>query len=162
MLDSQRQLALICFGNPLRGDDAIGAAIFSNLPEALKEKLAYYNLEDKACLIADCLHGRQTAIFIDAVKLADKPGTCHIVDLQGLLRQGSLDKIKISHALSWLDELKLLYPNLPGRLYFFGIEIADSGFSGQISSILKQQQNSIAAKLACLINTCLEWIESDA
>jgi hydrogenase maturation protease len=125
-LDKRSHTLVVCIGNELVADDAVGHEIFSrlqalDLPEGTR--LEYAGVGGIALL--DSLTGRErTMIVVDAVQFGAPAGTIHCLPWEEV---PSCDNSAISaHGIGLKETInvgKLLYPErLPDKITLVGIE----------------------------------------
>ena len=126
MYQQTDQVLIVCIGNDLVADDAVGHEVFlrlqrSALPETVR--LEYAAVGGVALL--DRLTGEEgTMIVVDAVQFGALPGTIHCIpwDELPVLQAGALS----GHDIGLKETIeigKLLYPEkLPRRILLVGIE----------------------------------------
>jgi hydrogenase maturation protease len=115
---------VVCVGNALVGDDAVGCAVHERLasrrlPEGVRLEL----LGVGGLRLLDLLDGEETLVAVDAVQLGAAPGTVHAVALADL--PAPLHAVT-SHGLGLREAVEVgrrLYPErMPGRVFLVGVE----------------------------------------
>lgn len=124
-------LALVAFGNVLRGDDGIACLLCGGLPQTLLNRLCFFDLGLKTQFLSEVVFCHQSVLIVDATANGTTLGEGLCLDLLPLMadkRKGAMPGVTSSHGLSWLDELRLLggLPPSLKDLNFFGVEGAAS------------------------------------
>ena len=124
MSTSDRRTIIICIGNELIADDAVGFEIYSRLDG----RLAGCNTRLEYCGVCGIdmlpmLDGETDMIVVDAVQLGSPPGTIHVIPWDSL----PLNSSAISaHGLGLRETIEIgsiLYPQaMPERVTLVGIE----------------------------------------
>lgn len=147
-------VVVIGIGNPMRGDDGIGAAAVSLLRETVDcTGLECTALDGEATRLMAAWEGRRHAIVIDAVVSGSPPGTVHRFE-QGRDALPAAAAATSSHAagLNEAVELAQVLDRLPGRLTVFGIEVADlapgADLSPAVAAAVPELVDRIASELA--------------
>lgn len=111
---------IICIGNELIADDAVGFEIFNRLSGS-NARLEYCSVGGIDML--PLLDGETDMIVVDAVQFGAEPGTIHVVPWDQL--PGSSSAIS-AHGLGLRETIEigsLLYPqSMPERITLVGIE----------------------------------------
>lgn len=118
---------VVCIGNELVADDAVGHAVYSELSKlTLPEgaRLEYCGVGGIALL--DYLTGSdELMIVVDAVQLGALPGTVHIMEWDSLAPVAEGAAVS-AHGLGLKDTISIgmaLYPDMmPGKTLLVGIE----------------------------------------
>jgi hydrogenase maturation protease len=116
---------VVCVGNRLIGDDAVGPIVFDALSKStLPSSVRLCLLETRGIEVLDELAGEDLLIVIDAVRFSAPPGTIHRMSGDDL-RVASRMPVT-SHDIALVDALSvcaLLYPErMPKEVRFIGIE----------------------------------------
>lgn len=124
MSTSNRRTIIICIGNELVADDAVGFEIYNNL----KKRLICNSARLEFCGVGGIdilplLENETDMIVVDAVQLGSKPGTVHIIPWEELPRETSAIS---AHGLGLRETIEigsLLYPQqMPERVTLVGVE----------------------------------------
>ena len=120
-----KRALIVCSGNDLVADDAIGHEIYRLLSKgALPEWVRLCLLGVGGMDLLDELDGEDLLIVVDAVQFGSAPGTVHVLDWQRLpsqeLRPVSGHGIGVKEAL---QVCRKLYPEkAAGSVYLVGVE----------------------------------------
>jgi len=118
---------VVCIGNELVADDAVGHAVFTRLannPLPPGVRLEYCGVGGVALL--ELLHGSETVmIVVDAVQFGAEAGTVHILDWDRLPAMADGNAIS-AHGIGLKDTIAIgqaLYPErMPERILLVGVE----------------------------------------
>lgn len=131
-------MLILTLGNPLRGDDGIGAAIFARLK---KECLpASVDLVDGGIAGLETvllLQGYQRAIIIDAADMGLKPGSWRSFTLDEVVLgqadiEGTLHSVGLAEALTLGAALNML----PEEIVIYGIQPENTSWQIGLSTTL--------------------------
>jgi hydrogenase maturation protease len=117
---TDRRTVIICIGNELVADDAVGFEIFKRLSgcEARLEYCAVGGID-----LLPLLDGETDMVVVDAVEFGAAPGTLHVLPWNSLPRASTAIS---SHGLGLRETIEIgaiLYPNeMPERITLVGIE----------------------------------------
>jgi hydrogenase maturation protease len=124
MYASDRRTIIICIGNELIADDAVGFEVHKRLESIIDRnriRLEYCGVGGIDLL--PLLWGESDLIVVDAVQFGVKPGTVHVIPWQELPCSSSAIS---AHGLGLRETIeigKTLYPeNMPERITLVGIE----------------------------------------
>lgn len=124
MPTSDRSTIIICIGNELIADDAVGFEIYNLLKRRLigsKARLVFCGVG--GIDILPLLEGETDMIVVDAVQLGVAPGTIHVIQWDSLPLNSSAIS---SHGLGLRETIEignLLYPQeMPEQVTLVGIE----------------------------------------
>jgi len=115
-----RRTIIICIGNELVADDAVGFEIYNRLAncDARREFCSVGGID-----MLPLLDGESDMIVVDAVQLGSEPGTVHVVPWDSLSCSSSAIS---SHGLGLRETIEIgeiLYPGtMPERITLVGIE----------------------------------------
>jgi hydrogenase maturation protease len=117
---ADRRTIIICIGNELIADDAVGFEVYNRL-EGCKARLEYCGVG--GIDILPLFDGETDLIVVDAVQLGSVPGTVHVLPWESLPR-GSTEIS--AHGLGLRETIEIgrtLYPEqMPERITLVGIE----------------------------------------
>jgi len=117
---SDRRTIVICIGNELIADDAVGFEVFNRL-SGCGARLEYCSVGGIDLL--PMLEGETDLIVVDAVQLGALPGTIHVLPWDALPQESSAIS---SHGLGLRETIEIgtaLYPGtMPERITLVGIE----------------------------------------
>ena len=124
MSTSDRNTIIICIGNELIADDAVGFEVHKRLEPGLDgcgARLVYCGVG--GIDILPLLEGESDLIVVDAVQFDAEPGTVHVIPWQELPATGAAIS---AHGLGLRETIeigRLLYPEkMPVRITLVGIE----------------------------------------
>jgi hydrogenase maturation protease len=116
---------VVCVGNGLAGDDAVGEAVYrrlliENLPESVR--VIFLGLGGLSLL--DYFHGQHLLIVVDAVQLNGRPGFIHVLETEQMpVLRGQAVSLHGIGLLEALSVSRTLYPeSVPKRTILVGIE----------------------------------------
>lgn len=120
MPTSNFRTIIICIGNELIADDAVGFEIYNRL-QGCNARLEFRGLG--GIDILSLLDGETDMIIVDAVQLGAEPGTVHVIPWDSLPRNSSAIS---AHGLGLRETIEIgtvLYPQgMPERITLVGIE----------------------------------------
>ena len=124
-LPQRGELALVAIGNPIVENDASALEILKLFRRNIQsDQVCCISLEMSFGWLSHILKSHKSVIILDPI-IVDERHTDDfvIVKLEADVISHSGFPIKLSHGLSWLDEVKLVMVEkaLPERLLFFGI-----------------------------------------
>lgn len=115
-----RRTIIICIGNELIADDAVGFEIYKQL-EGCDARLEFCGVG--GIDILPLLDGEKEMIVVDAVQFGEPPGTIHVIPWDSLPRSS---RGISSHGLGLRETIEIgntLYPQtMPERVTLVGIE----------------------------------------
>ncbi len=114
---------VIGIGSVLGGDDAVGLLVARCIKERLPENAVSVEMTGDSTILVDHFEAAETAVIVDAVRSAGRPGTVHRID--GI----TLDSLRsfrgrTTHDLDLVKAIELAraLSRVPGRLVIFGVE----------------------------------------
>jgi hydrogenase maturation protease len=123
--DPLNAVLIVCVGNDLVADDAVGCQIFERLmgmsfpPEVRLHRVGVGGLA-----LLEELHGEKLLVVVDAVHFGALPGTVHVLDWDALAEDRGPPVT--SHGIGLREVIgicRALYPEKnPGRVVLVGIE----------------------------------------
>lgn len=120
MPTSDRRTIIICIGNELIADDAVGFEIYNRLA-GCNARLEFCGVG--GIDILPLLEGETDMVVVDAVQFGSAPGTVHVIPWDSLPRSSSAIS---AHGLGLRETIEigtLLYPlEMPKRVTLVGIE----------------------------------------
>ncbi len=142
---------VVCIGNDLVADDAVGHSLYHLLQEAVRGR------DVRLCLlgvggmaVVDELEGEQLLVVVDAVQFGALPGTVHVLNWEQIpvmeMRPVSGHGIGVREAL---QVCRKLYPEkLPQKIYLVGVEgacfdMVGSGLSPEVKTALPRALEAI-------------------
>jgi hydrogenase maturation protease len=116
---------VVCVGNGLAGDDAVGEAVYQRLAGTkLPGGIRTVFLGLGGLSILEYLHGQDLLIVVDAVQLGGEPGYVHVMET-GQIPELHGQAVSL-HGIGLLETLaisRMLYPeSAPKRAVLIGIE----------------------------------------
>lgn len=152
----------MAFGNVLRGDDGIAGLLCSGLPQALLDRLCYFDLGLKTQFLSEVVSCHKSVLIVDATANGTTIGEALYLDLLPLVAdkgRSALLRVTSSHGLSWLEELRLMgeLPESIEALNFFGVEAVSSSSSSAfgISTVLEAQIPQLTIRLSGVVEEFL-------
>jgi hydrogenase maturation protease len=130
---SGNKALVVCVGNSLVGDDAVGCAVYESLAkEPLPDGVRLYLLGIGGLSLLENLAGESILIVVDAVQFGAKPGTIHVLDWNELPQART--PVVSAHGIGLrqaIDLGKILHPEaIPRTIRLIGIEGAAFGTIG--------------------------------
>lgn len=120
MSTSDTGTIIICIGNELIADDAVGFEIYNRLA-GCKARLEFCSVGGIDML--PLLEGETDMIVVDAVQFGEPPGSIHVIPWESLPSNSTAIS---SHGLGLRETIeigKILYPEImPERITLIGIE----------------------------------------
>ena len=147
---SDRRTIIICIGNELIADDAVGFEVYTRL----EGRLAGCHTRREFCGVGGTdmlplLEGETDMIVVDAVQFGSAPGTVHVIPWDSL--PGNSSAIS-AHGLGLRETIEigtLLYPlEMPERVTLVGIE--GRCFNRTRDHMTKEVQDAIGAAVATI------------
>ena len=134
---------VIAMGNTLMKDDAIGIEVAKEIEEKLLEKgiEVIYGETDVQYSISN-VREDDYIFVLDAASYGKKPGEITSLPLNTFV---SNKKGYCGHNYSFLDLLKLYYPNVKGKIY--AIEVKEVEFNLGLSSVLQEKLKVISQEM---------------
>ena len=145
--------AVVCVGNPFRGDDAVGLRVAEALAGSVPEGVRVVECEGEPVGILDAWEGCERAILVDATESGVEPGTIrrlpvHEAPLPPELRRSSTHLLGVAEAV----ELARALGRLPAETVVYGIEggCFDTGapLSPEVEQVVATVVASIREELA--------------
>lgn len=146
---------ILALGNPLRGDDGIGAAVLEALP-ALPDDIVRLDGGTPGLELVLTLQGHARVIILDAADLGAPPGTWRLLTADDLRATdpalaGTLHDAGLAEAL----QLGAALGVLPPVIQILGIQPAEIGWSPGLSPAL-------AAAVPAVRDAVLELLRASA
>lgn len=143
MKNTRSNIKVIAMGNVLMKDDAIGIEAAKDIEEKLLEKgiEVIYAETDVQYGISN-VQEDDHILILDAAYYGKKPGEITCLPLNTFI---SKKKGYSQHSYSFLDLLKLYYPNVKGEIY--GIEVKEVEFGFELSSVLQEKLEVISKEI---------------
>ena len=136
-------IKVIAMGNVLMKDDAIGIEVAKDIEEKLLEKgiEVIYGETDVQYSISN-VQEDDYIFILDAAYYGKDPGEITCLPLNTFV---SKKKGYSQHNYSFLDLLKLYYPNVKGEI--FAIEVKEVEFGFGLSSVLQEKLKVISKEI---------------
>lgn len=150
-------IKVIAIGNVLMKDDAIGIEVIKEIEEKLLEKnieVIYGETNIHHCI--SVVKEDDYIIILDAACFEKNPGEITFLPLNKFI---SKKKGYSQHSYSFLDLIRIYYPNIQGEIY--GIEVKEVEFGFGLSSVLQPQLNIISKKILSKINKSIKKINRE-
>ncbi|MBE2267629.1 MAG: hydrogenase maturation protease [Anaerolinea sp.] len=149
------QTLVLALGNPLRGDDGIGAAVIAALAEAhiLPTEVTLQDGGTPGLELVLSLQGYERVIIVDAADMGQPPGTWARLDptrleARDLYLRGTLHYAGLAEALQLAGALNLL----PPEIIIFGVQPAEIGWLPGLSPAVSAAIPDVCAAVrACLL-----------
>jgi hydrogenase maturation protease len=142
---------VVCIGNDLVADDAVGHSLYHLLKKVLRDR------DVRLCLlgvggmaVVDELDGEELLVVVDAVQFGAAPGTVHVLNWEQIpiteIRPVSGHGIGIREAL---QVCRKLYPEkVPQEIYLVGVEgacfdMVGSALSSDVKTALPRALEAI-------------------
>lgn len=116
---------VVCIGNALAADDAVGPRVFDALhSKDLPKEVRVVLLGTQGIALLDELRGENLLVVVDAVRFGGPAGTLYLKDQAALKPAGGMPVTSHDIGLSEVLEVgKQLYPEkMPGKTVLVGIE----------------------------------------
>lgn len=138
-------IKVIAIGNILLSDDGIGVKVLENLEKDLKnfsDNIQVIIGETDCYYCLDNIEGEDFLIILDSTYFGIEPGSVIVLTLEEC--DEYMKSFITAHEDSLINILRRQYREVKG--YLIGIEIAEIGFSLELSTILQERFQEI-----CLI-----------
>jgi hydrogenase maturation protease len=146
---------VVCVGNSLVGDDAVGCAVHDLLDkEGLPEGVRLHLLGIGGISLLDCIAGEKLLIVVDAVQFGAAPGTVHVLEWDDLpqARAGAAS----AHDIGLREAIalgRILLPEImPQKVLLVGIEgvcfdTIGSGMTSEVASAVEVGAREVRRQL---------------
>ncbi len=141
VLEQQKAIAILGFGNPVREDDGVGVYVVQKLKDHLPKDSAVevFDMGTSAFEVLFRLKGKQQVILIDAVvNSGEKPGTLFRLPASEIKASIQEDPLVFLHGLKWDQALsyakKMLGGDYPEDITVFLIAVNDTRFNLDLST----------------------------
>ena len=115
--------AVICVGNRMRGDDAVGLEVAGHLRGTLPPGVEIVEREGEPTSLIDVWDGAEALWIVDAVSSGSRAGTVHRLDASDQALPPDPFRASTHHvSLAETVELARAIGRLPGRTVVYGIE----------------------------------------
>lgn len=154
--------AVLGFGNPVRGDDAIGCVIIENLKKEFpeNEKLSFFDMGTNGFEILFALKGHTKIIVVDAVNGEPKQlGEIYKVPADELLKAPENDPMLFLHGMKWNQGLsyakKIMGDEYPKDINAFLISITNTSIIEKMNPEVMLSGDKV---VEIIKNEILEWL----
>ena len=153
---ASERLHIICFGNPLHGDDGFGPALYEDLAlQPLPPRVHLMRADTAGLSALACFEGCTTAIVVDALQGYGPPGSLHSLEAGDLGDCADAESTGNLHGAGVGSLLRLLPVALPTppRIRLVGVEIAavtpfQPGLSAVVAARLPEALAHVRSLLA--------------
>ena len=139
-------------GNILMKDDGIGIEIAKEIEETLIQKgieVIYGETDSGYCISR--IRANDFLLILDGASLGEIPGTVTVLPLN---KFGPNKREYTQHSYSFLDLLKIYFPNVDGKI--FAIQIKEITYDFGISDLLQQKIKEISEDIIAKIEIILQ------
>jgi hydrogenase maturation protease len=146
--------AVVCVGNRLRGDDAVGLEVARHLRGTLPEDVQLTEREGEPTTLIAAWEGADALWVVDAVSSGSTAGTVHRLDAGA--RPLPPDPFRAStHHVSLAEtvELARVLGRLPARTVVFGIEAASFAIGEPLTPSVAEAAVAVAAAIRDEVST---------
>ena len=150
---------VVCIGNELVADDAVGAEIYQNLNKTcLPENVRLMFCGVGGVALLDMLEGDENMmIVVDAVQFGAKPGTIHRYEWDEM--PGRASGAISAHGIGQKDEVdigKILFPErMPEKIILIGIE--GICFNLMRDSMTREVAEAVESAVELISNELKNW-----
>jgi hydrogenase maturation protease len=132
---------ILGLGNPLRGDDGVGAAVVAALQERdLPSSVTVEDVGTPGLELVLLWQGYHRVLIVDAAEMRLEPGTWRRFRLEeaalpfaDVSLQGTLHGVGLAESLALAQALDML----PPEMVIFGVQPAHSGWSASLSKVVR-------------------------
>jgi hydrogenase maturation protease len=147
---------ILALGNPLRGDDGVGAAVLEHLSRgALPNTVALLDGGTSGLELVLLLNAYQHVVIIDAAAMGEPPGTWRRFSLaevrlqaQDMALRGTLHYAGLAEALLLGEALNML----PPQITIFGVQPAATDWEIGLSDAVQAAVPSLSTAILELLN----------
>lgn len=147
-------IKIIAMGNVLMKDDAIGIEVTKEIEEKLLEKnieVIYGETDIQHSIFS--IREDDYIIIIDAARFEKNPGEIMFLSLNNF---ASNKKGYSQHSYSFLDLIKIYYPNIQGEIYAIEVKNVEFGFG--LSLVLQEKLKMISEQILSKIEKSIKKI----
>ncbi|MGM0371590.1 MAG: hydrogenase maturation protease [Halobacteriota archaeon] len=144
-------VAVIAVGNPIMGDDGVGARVLERLeagPEGDRPDLTLANAATTAFFALEAMSGCDRAIVLDAIATGAPPGTVHQYQYVDGAFAGEIPEMTM-HDFSFAEALQAgreAY-DIPGEVLILGVEPERVEMSMSLSEPIEQALPKLVARV---------------
>lgn len=132
---------VIAVGNPMRSDDGAGARVLELIWEDFETRL----ITGDCAQLIDLWSGRENVIIVDAAKSGAPIGIIHKFDaIKAEIPRGCFIHTSHEFGVAEAVEMARILGQLPERLYVFGIEGRNFGYSEILSPEVEEACKIVA------------------
>ena len=144
---------VVCVGNELRGDDAVGPAVAQRLRERAAD-VEVVVCRQEPSRVLDAWEDAGAALIVDAVSSGAPPGTVHRFDaserpVPAAVFRGSTHALGVGEVV----ELARALGRLPGRVLVYGVEgrsfVAGEPLSPEVATAVDELAAVLAEEVRC-------------
>ena len=142
------------FGNPVRGDDAVGVYVIEQLKKRNNQNnhTTLLDMGTAGFEVLFGLEGHKKIMMIDAVLHSEEPpGTLFHLPAEEVLAAPEKDPLVFLHGIKWNQALsyakKILGKNYPEDIQVYLIAIADTKFEMEMSEAVQKAGDALVKRI---------------
>ncbi|MFW5900662.1 MAG: hydrogenase maturation protease [Halodesulfurarchaeum sp.] len=149
--ESATELAIVAVGNPIMGDDGVGARVVEVLEDSTlgdREDLTLANAGTTAFFALEAMSGCDRAIVVDAISTGAEPGTVHRYRYVDGAFDGDIPEMTM-HDFSFAEALRAgreAY-DIPSEVLIFGVEPERIEMSMELSEAIERTVPTLVAHI---------------
>ncbi len=150
---------ILALGNPLRGDDGVGAAVLQALQDKPLPDVTLIDGGTAGLETVLLLEGRDCAIIIDAAEMGEAPGTWRRfspdqvrLEARDMHLRGTMHYAGLSEALALGEAMNML----PPQIFIFGIQPEEIGWEIGLSEAVTSAVPAVCAAIEETLRLQLE------
>jgi len=151
---------VLAVGNPLRGDDGIGAAVIEALQlHPLPRAVTLLDGGTSGLETTLQLQGYDRAIIVDAADLGEEPGAWRCITLDDVpIPEQLLNSISTVHNAGLAEALHLgrALNILPGKIWIYAVQPAEIGWEPGLSPAVCQAIPQVCTEILALLYPSLQ------
>jgi len=144
-------LRVVCVGNDMRGDDAVGLVVARHLRELVPEADVIEHSGEPADLLEALGDGAEAVVLVDAVSSGAPPGEIHRIDASEVALPFAASASTHGLGLAETIELGRALGCLPPQLLVYGIEGRAFELGAPLSPEVARAAGAVAAELRQLL-----------
>ncbi|MGA2183046.1 MAG: hydrogenase maturation protease [Bryobacteraceae bacterium] len=147
-------MRILCLGNDLLGDDAVGVVVAEQLRHLLPEGFDVDTTDDSGLDLLDHIINTTALVVVDAVQTGAPPGTVHLLDEDDLpvVCGSSPHYVGLNEALRVARALQL---PVPEKVVILAIEVGDTLSFG--AEMLPAVRAATPAVVEMILENMLQW-----